>query len=73
MTIEEYEPKNVFKIFSEICAIPHGSGNEDGIRVINRLQDRLLLKKEDLNMTVTAAEIFLSASLRALALRKVKR
>lgn len=32
MTIEEYEPKNVFKIFSEICAIPHGSGNTEKLR-----------------------------------------
>ena len=30
--MEEYEPKNVFKIFSEICGIPHGSGNTEKLR-----------------------------------------
>ena len=29
--IEGYEPKRVFEIFEELCAIPHGSGNEQGI------------------------------------------
>ena len=28
---EGYEPQNVLKIFEELCAIPHGSGNESGI------------------------------------------
>ena len=26
-----YEPVRVFEIFEDICAIPHGSGNEDGV------------------------------------------
>ncbi len=26
-----YEPKRVFEIFEDLCAIPHGSGNEKGI------------------------------------------
>ena len=25
--LENYEPKNVFHYFEEICSIPHGSGN----------------------------------------------
>ncbi len=29
--IHGYEPASVFKIFEELCAIPHGSGNEKGI------------------------------------------
>ena len=29
--IENLEPKKVFKYFSDICKIPHGSGNLDGI------------------------------------------
>ncbi len=29
--VNGYEPKRVFEIFEELCAIPHGSGNEKGI------------------------------------------
>ena len=29
--INGYEPASVFKIFEDLCAIPHGSGNEKGI------------------------------------------
>ena len=29
--IQGYEPKAVFTIFEDLCAIPHGSGNEKGI------------------------------------------
>ncbi len=29
--IKDREPANVFRFFEEICAIPHGSGNEKGI------------------------------------------
>ncbi len=29
--INNHEPKRVFEIFEELCAIPHGSGNEKGI------------------------------------------
>ncbi len=29
--INGYKPKKLFNIFEEICAIPHGSGNEKGI------------------------------------------
>lgn len=29
--VSGYEPKRVFEIFEELCAIPHGSGNEKGI------------------------------------------
>ena len=29
--IKNYEPKAVFEIFEDICAIPHGSGNEKGV------------------------------------------
>lgn len=29
--IKEHQPKRVFEIFEELCAIPHGSGNEKGI------------------------------------------
>ncbi len=29
--VQGYEPKRVFEIFEEICAIPHGSGNEKGV------------------------------------------
>ncbi len=29
--IEGYQPKKLFEFFEEICAIPHGSGNEAGI------------------------------------------
>ena len=29
--IENLEPKKVFKYFADICKIPHGSGNLDGI------------------------------------------
>ena len=29
--IKNYEPKRVFEIFEDLCAIPHGSGNEKGI------------------------------------------
>ena len=28
---EGFEPSNVLKIFEDICAIPHGSGNESGV------------------------------------------
>lgn len=28
---EGFEPSNVLKIFEDICAIPHGSGNEGGV------------------------------------------
>lgn len=31
MSIENLEPKKVFKYFSDICKIPHGSGNLEGI------------------------------------------
>ena len=29
--VNGYEPKRVFEIFEDICAIPHGSGNESGV------------------------------------------
>ena len=29
--VHGYEPASVFKIFEDICAIPHGSGNEKGV------------------------------------------
>ena len=29
--IQGYKPESVFKIFEDLCAIPHGSGNEKGI------------------------------------------
>lgn len=29
--VQGYEPKAVFEIFEDICAIPHGSGNEKGV------------------------------------------
>ncbi len=29
--ISGYEPKRVFEIFEDLCAIPHGSGNERGV------------------------------------------
>ena len=29
--VNGYEPKAVFEIFEDICAIPHGSGNEKGV------------------------------------------
>ena len=29
--VKGYEPKRVFEIFEDICAIPHGSGNESGV------------------------------------------
>ena len=29
--VHGYEPKAVFEIFEDICAIPHGSGNEKGV------------------------------------------
>lgn len=29
--VQGYEPKRVFEIFEDLCAIPHGSGNEKGI------------------------------------------
>lgn len=29
--VNGYEPKRVFEIFEDLCAIPHGSGNEKGI------------------------------------------
>lgn len=29
--VRGYEPKAVFEIFEDICAIPHGSGNEKGV------------------------------------------
>lgn len=29
--VKGYEPKAVFEIFEDICAIPHGSGNEKGV------------------------------------------
>ena len=29
--ISGYEPKRAFEIFEDICAIPHGSGNESGV------------------------------------------
>ena len=35
--IENLEPKKVFKYFADICKIPHGSGNIDG--VVNYLVD----------------------------------
>ncbi len=30
-TVTCYEPQRVFEIFEDICAIPHGSGNEKGV------------------------------------------
>lgn len=29
--VQGYEPASAFKIFEDICAIPHGSGNEKGV------------------------------------------
>ena len=29
--VQGYEPQHVFEIFEDICAIPHGSGNESGV------------------------------------------
>lgn len=29
--VNGYEPKRIFEIFEDLCAIPHGSGNEQGI------------------------------------------
>ena len=29
--VSGYEPKKLFEYFEDICAIPHGSGNEKGI------------------------------------------
>jgi len=29
--VSGYEPKRAFEIFEDICAIPHGSGNESGV------------------------------------------
>ena len=29
--LEHLEPKNVFRYFEEMCAIPHGSGNTKAI------------------------------------------
>jgi dipeptidase D len=29
--VNGYEPREVFEIFEDICAIPHGSGNEKGV------------------------------------------
>ena len=29
--VQGYEPKKLFEFFEEICAIPHGSGNESAI------------------------------------------
>ena len=29
--VQGYEPKKLFEFFEEICAIPHGSGNEAAI------------------------------------------
>ena len=29
--VNGYEPKAVFEIFEDLCAIPHGSGNEKGV------------------------------------------
>jgi len=29
--VKDYEPSRVFEIFEDICAIPHGSGNEVGV------------------------------------------
>ena len=42
---EGFEPSNVLKIFEDICAIPHGSGNESGVAdyIENYARERGLL------------------------------
>ena len=47
-SINNLEPKKVFKYFSDICKIPHGSGNLDGI--VNYLVD--FAKNHNLKYTV---------------------
>ncbi len=52
--VRGYEPKRVFEIFEELCAIPHGSGNEKGvadyIETFARARDLFILRDETGNV-----------------------
>ena len=47
--LENYEPKNVFHYFEEICSIPHGSGNTKQISdyLVNFAKERQLKYVQD--------------------------
>lgn len=47
--LDNYEPKQVFKYFEEICGIPHGSGNVDKISeyLVNFAKERNLKYRQD--------------------------
>ena len=53
--LEHLEPKNVFSIFEQLCAIPHGSGNTRAISdfCVNFAQSRgLAVRQDELNNVV---------------------
>ena len=47
--LENYETKNVFHYFEEICSIPHGSGNTKQISdyLVNFAKERQLKYVQD--------------------------
>ena len=47
--VNGYEPKRIFEIFEDLCAIPHGSGNEIGIAdyIENFAKERGLVASRD--------------------------
>ena len=54
--VKGYEPVRVFQIFEELCAIPHGSGNEKGIadyiEAFAKEKDLFILRDETGNVFV---------------------
>ena len=48
-SVKDLKPEKVFRFFSEICSIPHGSGNLDGIvdYLVNFAKERKLYYKVD--------------------------
>ncbi|MBR0091203.1 MAG: aminoacyl-histidine dipeptidase [Lachnospiraceae bacterium] len=48
--LEQFEPKNVWKFFEELCAIPHGSGN------LQAISDHLVAFAKERNLEVTQDE-----------------
>ncbi|MGI5977029.1 MAG: aminoacyl-histidine dipeptidase [Candidatus Limivicinus sp.] len=57
--LENLEPKNVFRFFEDLCAIPHGSGNTKAISdyLVNFAKERgLEYHQDELNNVIIAAE-----------------
>ena len=63
--VKGYEPKAVFEIFEDICAIPHGSGNE---RLLPTILRRMQIKG-DFSFSVTKPVMFSSAKMQPKATR----